>query len=173
MDAQCPLKLSKVKNQIKLLIVLDDSTLCYYGRHLFFFLQDRDSILLAEIRDANRFLVLSNILFYQRHNGKIKINDNWEEPSIAWFKVCAKKGQKKLAALNVISMPVREVQNDRRKDLQRLLVDHFSFEKLHQVMTQNNNHTPNGYDELTQFYNMLDQYNLKSTIDRNGGETAK
>ncbi|KAL9977873.1 hypothetical protein ACROYT_G015327 [Oculina patagonica] len=129
----------------------------------------RDSILLAEIRDANPFLVHSNIWFYQRHNGKIKINDNWEEPFIAWLRVCAKKGQKKSAVLNVISKPVREVQNDLRKDLQRLLVDHFSFEKLHQVMTQNNNHTPDAYNELTQFYNMLDQYNLNSTI----GEAAK
>lgn len=28
-------------------------------------------------------------------NGTVKINDCWEEPSIAWFKVCAQKGSEK------------------------------------------------------------------------------
>ena len=111
-------------------------------------------------------------------HGKININDSWEEPSIAWFNVCARKGQKKTAALNVISKPVSEIQKDlqndykeehadaEEKDLPRLLVDHFSFEKLHQVMSQNNNQILGAYDELTQFYNMLDHYKSNSTMDR-------
>lgn len=111
-------------------------------------------------------------------NRKIKINDSWEEPSIVWFNVCARKGQKKTAALNVISKPVCEMQKDlqneykeehsnaEEKDLPRLLVDHFSFEKLHQVMTQNNNQILGVYDELTQFYNMVDIYKSNSTMDR-------
>ena len=36
----------------------------------------------------------------------MKINDSWEEPSIAWFNdVRARKGHKKTAALNVTSKP--------------------------------------------------------------------
>lgn len=68
----------------------------------------------------------------------------------------------------------KDLQNDYKeensdaedKDLPRLLVDHFSFEKLHQVMTQNNNQILGAYDELTQFYNMLDHYKTNSTMDR-------
>ena len=36
-------------------------------------------------------------------NGTLKINECWEEPSIMWFNVCARKGQKKTAGLNVNS----------------------------------------------------------------------
>lgn len=59
-----------------------------------------------------------------------------------------------------------EHSNAEEKDLPRLLVDHFSFEKLHQVMTQNNNQILGVYDELTQFYNMVDIYKSNSTMDR-------
>jgi len=111
-------------------------------------------------------------------HGRIQINDSWEEPAIVWFNVCARKGQKKTAALNVLARPVREIEQDLQidfkqdnpeaqdKDLPRLLVDHFSFEKLHQVMSQNNNKVLGAYDELTQFYNMLDHYKTNSTLDR-------
>lgn len=111
-------------------------------------------------------------------NGTMQINESWEEPAIVWFNVCARKGQKKTAALNVLAKPVgeiqKEMQNDfkeenveaQEKDLPRLLVDHFSFEKLHQVMSQNDNKVLGAYDELTQFYNMLDHYKTNSTMDR-------
>ena len=111
-------------------------------------------------------------------HGRIQINDSWEEPAIVWFNVCARKGQKKTAALNVLARPVREIEQDLQNDfkqenpeaqereLPRLLVDHFSFEKLHQVMSQNNNKVLGAYDELTQFYNMLDHYKTNSTMDR-------
>ena len=111
-------------------------------------------------------------------NGTMQINDSWEEPAIVWFNVCSRKGQKKTAALNVLAKPVgeiqKEMQNDfkeengeaQEKDLPRLLVDHFSFEKLHQVMSQNDNKVLGAYDELTQFYNMLDHYKTNSTMDR-------
>ena len=68
--------------------------------------------------------------------------------AIVWLNVCARKGQKKTAALNVLARPVREIEQDLQndfkqdnpeaqdRDLPRLLVDHFSFEKLHQVMSQ-------------------------------------
>ena len=111
-------------------------------------------------------------------HGRIHINDSWEEPAIVWFNVCARKGQKKTAALNVLARPVREIEQDLQndfkqdnpeaqdRDLPRLLVDHFSFEKLHQVMSQSNNKVLGAYDELTQFYNMLDHYKTNSTMDR-------
>ena len=94
--------------------------------------------------------------------------------------MCAreKDKKKKTAALNVLAGPVREIEQDLQndfkqdnpeaqdRDLPRLLVDHFSFEKLHQVMSQNNNKVLGAYDELTQFYNMLDHYKTNSTVDR-------
>ena len=55
-----------------------------------------------------------------------------------------------MAALNVLAKPERDIQEDLQreyketedaqgKDLPRLLVDHFSFEKLHQIMSGNDN----------------------------------
>lgn len=101
-------------------------------------------------------------------HGRIQINDSWEEPSIVWFNVCARKGQKKTAALNVLARPVREIEQDLQEDFKHdnpeaqdralpcLLVDHFSFEKLHQVMSQNNNkvlgdHTHNKINVIPTF----------------------
>ena len=91
--------------------------------------------------------------------------------------MCAReKGKKKTAALNVLSRPVREIEQDLQNDfkqenpeaqdreLPRLLVDHFSFEKLHQVMSQNNNKVLGACGELTQFYNMLHHYKTNSTM---------
>ena len=82
-----------------------------------------------------------------------------------------------MAALNVLAKPVRDIQEDLQreyketedaqgKDLPRLLVDHFSFEKLHQIMSGNDNKILGAYDELTQFYNMLDHYKANSTMVR-------
>ena len=76
------------------------------------------------------------------------------------------------------SQPVMEIQRELQQEfraskdnaqdheLPRLMVDHFSFEKLHQVMFHNKNQILGAYDELTQFYNMLDQYKSNSTMDR-------
>ena len=98
--------------------------------------------------------------------------------AIVWLNVCARKGQKKTAALNVLARPVREIEQDLQndfkqdnpeaqdRDLPRFLVDHFSFEKLHQVMSQNNNKVLGEYDELTQFYNMLDHYKTNSMMEK-------
>lgn len=111
-------------------------------------------------------------------NGIVKINECWEEPSIVWFNVCARKGQKKTAGLNVVAKPVIEIEQELQQqfraskdnaqdhELPRLMVNHFSFEKLHQVMSNNRNQILGTYDELTQFYNMLDQYKSNSTMDR-------
>ena len=72
------------------------------------------------------------------NNGTIRMNNSWEEPAIAWFNVCARKGQKKTAALNVLAKPVAEMQKEsqanykedneetQEKELPQLMVDHFS-----------------------------------------------
>ena len=77
-----------------------------------------------------------------------------------------------------IAKPVMEIQRELQQkfraskdnvqdhELPRLMVDHFSFEKLHQVMFHNKNQILGAYDELTQSYNMLDQYQSNSTMDR-------
>ena len=39
-------------------------------------------------------------------NGKIKINEEWEEPAILWNIVAARKGEKKTAALSRLSHAV-------------------------------------------------------------------
>lgn len=52
-------------------------------------------------------------------NGRIQINDSWEEPAIVWFNVCARKGQKKTAALNVLARPVREIEQDLQIDFKQ------------------------------------------------------
>ncbi len=46
------------------------------------------------------------------------------------------------------------------------MVNHFSFEKLHQAMSNNRNQILGAYDEQTLFYNMLDQQKTNSTMDR-------
>lgn len=94
-------------------------------------------------------------------NSTLKINECWEEPSIEWFNVCARKGQKTTAGLNVIAKPVIDIQRELQQEfraskdnaqdheLPRLMVDHFSFKKLHQVMFHNKNQILGPYDELT------------------------
>ena len=52
-------------------------------------------------------------------HGRIKINDSWEEPAIVWFNVCARKEQKKTAALNVLARPVREIEQDLQNDFKQ------------------------------------------------------
>lgn len=95
-----------------------------------------------------------------------------------WFNVHASKGQKKTAGVNLIATSVIDIQRDLQQEfrafkdnaqdheLLRLMVDHFSFEKFHQVMFHNKNQILGAYDELTQFYDMLDQYKSNSKMDR-------
>ena len=73
-------------------------------------------------------------------NGIVKINKFWEEPSIVWFNVCARKGQKKMPGLNVVAKPVIQIEQELQQhfraskdnaqdhELPRLVVNHFSFE---------------------------------------------
>lgn len=43
-------------------------------------------------------------------NASIRINQEWYEPSIIWFVIAARKGEKKTAALKRIRKPIEEVQ---------------------------------------------------------------
>ena len=43
-------------------------------------------------------------------NSRIRINQTWTEPSILWFIVAAKKGEKKTAALRVLRKPLEQLQ---------------------------------------------------------------
>ena len=73
----------------------------------------------------------------------VRINAEWLEPSIIWFIIAARKGEKKTAALKRIRKPIEELQKklytnweDELKPSQppHLIVDHFSFEELHAIM---------------------------------------
>ncbi len=68
-----------------------------------------------------------------------------------WFVIAAKKGEKKTAALRKIRKPVEAIEhdligewesaqrsNDDKSVPPQLIVDHFSFEELHSIMSQNN-----------------------------------
>ncbi len=74
----------------------------------------------------------------------------WVEPSILWFIVAAKKGEKKTAAVRTIRRPLEEIQremenwevdisDEKPKSPPQILVDNFSCEELHCVMKRNGN----------------------------------
>ena len=44
-------------------------------------------------------------------NAFVKINKEWWEPSIIWFVIAARKGEKKTAALKCIRKPIEAIQN--------------------------------------------------------------
>ena len=44
-------------------------------------------------------------------NAFVKINKEWWEPSIIWFVIAARKGEKKTAALKWILEPIEAIQN--------------------------------------------------------------
>ena len=81
-------------------------------------------------------------------NAFVKINEEWWEPSIIWFVIAARKGEKKTAALKRICnlrKPIEATQNRlsgkktpmSKNHLHQLIADHFSFEELHSIMCRN------------------------------------
>ena len=111
-------------------------------------------------------------------NASIKINDEWLEPSIIWFVIAAKKGEKKTAALKRIRKPIEELQKRLHNEWEndetemkpsqppQLIVDHFSFEELHSIMCRNRCQILGLFDEMSSFYGQLDLYKHSSTVDR-------
>lgn len=47
-------------------------------------------------------------------NAYVRINAEWLEPSIIWFVIAARKGEKKTAALKRIRKPIEEMQKKPR-----------------------------------------------------------
>ena len=111
-------------------------------------------------------------------NASIKINQEWFEPSIIWFVIAARKGEKKTAALKRQRKPIEGVQrklhdgwvkddNDEKPvHAPQLIVDHFSFEELHSIMCRNRGQILGLFDEMSSFYGQLDLYKHSSTVDR-------
>ncbi len=103
-------------------------------------------------------------------NSRVRINPTWTEPSILWFVVAAKKGEKKTAALRVLRKPLEQIQgemvdsweadiaDDKPKTPPQLLVDNFSFEELHSIMKRNGNQMLGMFDEMSSFYAQLDLF---------------
>ena len=109
-------------------------------------------------------------------NAFIRINSEWKEPSIVWSVLAAKKGEKKTAALRQVRKPIEEIEirdqwsqdADQDKSIPpQLIVDHFSFEELHAILSRNNGQVLGAFDEITSFYGQLDLFkHTGSTIDR-------
>ncbi len=108
-------------------------------------------------------------------NSHIRINPTWTEPSILWFVVAAKKGEKKTAALRVLRKPLERIQremvesweadiaDDKPKTPPQLLVDNFSFEELHSIMKRNGHQMMGMFDEMSSFYAQLDLFKHAGT----------
>ena len=109
----------------------------------------------------------------------MNINPEWQEPSILWFIIAARKGEKKTAALKRIRKPIEEIEAELRVEWQRnmdqskpsvppqLIVDYFSFEELHSILARNNGQVLGCFDEMSSFYGQLDLFkHMGSTIDR-------
>lgn len=98
----------------------------------------------------------------------IEINKKWKEPALLWFVIASKKGTNKSGALNLLSGALQEIaemlaesdDGDRNEEetQPQLLIDHFSFEELFNVMSRNANKILALYDEMTTFYGLLDLF---------------
>ena len=122
--------------------------------------------------------LLTTVASQMGTNGNIQINHEWFEPSILWFVIAARKGEKKTAALKRVKKPVEDLQkklvdewhrsDEENKPTQppQLVVDHFSFEELHSIMCRNRGQVLGLFDEMSSFYGQLDLYKHSSTVDR-------
>ena len=101
----------------------------------------------------------------------IEINKKWREPTLLWFVIASKKGTNKSGALNLLSGALQEIEEmlasrdddddddcNEEETQQQLLIDHFSFEELFNVMSRNGNKVLALYDEMTTFYGLLDLF---------------
>lgn len=112
-------------------------------------------------------------------NAHISINSEWKEPSILWFIIAAKKGEKKTAALKRVRGPIESLEEELKQEWMenesptrpaippQLVIDYFSFEELHSVMSRNRGQVLGMFDEMSSFYGQLDLFkHSSSTIDR-------
>jgi len=104
----------------------------------------------------------------------IRINSEWINPSIVWSVLAAKKGEKKTAALRRVWKPIEEIKRrdqwsqdvDQDKSIPppQLIVDHFSFEELHAILSRNNGWVLGACDEITSFYGQLNLFNIQDLL---------
>ena len=112
-------------------------------------------------------------------NAFVEINEEWKEPSIIWFILAARKGEKKTAALKRVRKPIEDIEkevrdqwrldadNDHSTPPPQLIVDYFSFEELHVILSRNNGQVLGAFDEMSSFYGQLDLFkHTGSTLDR-------
>ena len=121
----------------------------------------------------------------------IEINQKWKEPLLLWFVIVSKKGTNKSGGVNLLSQPLKEIEEMQEKEQDeddevqtklQLLIDHFSFEKLFNVMSRNGcKILASVYDKMTKLYGLLDFFKPNgSSHDRknllnlyNGGNWAR
>ena len=84
--------------------------------------------------------------------------------------IASKKGTNKWGAFNLLSGALQEIEEmlaerddddddcNEEETQQQLLIDHFSFEELFNVMSKNGNKILALYDEMTTFYGLLDLF---------------
>ncbi len=95
---------------------------------------------------------------------EIQINQEWKEPAILWIAVGARKGEKKTPACSRLLKPLFDIQQSMRDSCEegeprpQLIIDQFSFEELHSVMSNNGGQVMGLYDELESFWQSLDVY---------------
>ena len=103
-------------------------------------------------------------------NAFIKINDEWKEPSIIWFVLAAKKRVRKPIddiEKEVWDQWMLEAGNDHSTPPPQLIVDYFSFEELHAILSRNSGRVLGAFDEMSSFYGQLDLFKHSgSTLDR-------
>ena len=95
--------------------------------------------------------------------------------ALLWFVIASKKDTNKSVALKLLSQPLQEIEemleNEKSEEgddneenrQQHLLIDHFSFEELFNIMSRNENKILTLYDEITTFYNLLDLFKPNRT----------
>ena len=96
----------------------------------------------------------------------IEINQTWKEPVLLWFVIVSQKGTNKSGAVNLLSQPLKEIEEMQEKEEDeddevqtklQLVIDHFSFEKLFNVMSRNGcKILVSVYDKMTKLYGLLD-----------------
>ena len=117
------------------------------------------------------FPLLTTVASLMGTSTAIEINKKWREPALLWFVIASKKGTNKSGALNLVSGALQNIEemmaenrehddddNEEGESEQQLLIDHFSFEELFNVMARNGNKILALYDEMTMFYGLLDLF---------------
>ena len=64
-------------------------------------------------------------------NAFVNINPEWQEPSILWFIIAARKGEKKTAALKRIRKPIEELETELRLEWQCNIWTRANHQYLH------------------------------------------